>query len=466
MRPTPAGQPNYTLETLRALRAGLPEGGRLFCLMGADSFASLGRWRGAAEIPFAASPRRGFPSRPGTRRPGPLPAPGPDPGTGKRRGPGPAATAPMPAWSFVPTCCAIPPAKPRPFYLLPGLDVEISASADPRPGPLGFPRRRRSPLSSRARRRLHPLPPSLPLARVDIVPESPTQTTTSAIPKRCHPDVARSAAEGPAVALVRGFQSMHGAGAALIRPSRSRFGKRPGTFPVFAISSQVISKSSAKDVFRVADLPGGAFADANLFRRPAVACPCPRCEADPISDPTSSPSRVPGPTPVRATTRPGRDPGCGFGRLHCNRRAVSPQRRQIRALAAVDDQIALAGWTVPAGPCPSREPSQAVGAGRRSSRALETPRRRSRSVELRPILDTADLPAVGGFRRPRSLAGLAFQQPADSIAACCTSNGFEPPGPGFRLNPWPAPAGLPPDGRKSPPRGGRAGREEVVRPNS
>jgi nicotinate-nucleotide adenylyltransferase len=53
--PSPAGQPNYTLETLRSLHAGLPPGGCLFCLMGADSFRSLRKWRGAAEVPFAAS---------------------------------------------------------------------------------------------------------------------------------------------------------------------------------------------------------------------------------------------------------------------------------------------------------------------------------------------------------------------------------------------------------------------------
>lgn len=53
--PSAGGQPNYTLETLRELRAGLPAPGCLFCLMGADSFAGLRRWHGAAEIPFAAS---------------------------------------------------------------------------------------------------------------------------------------------------------------------------------------------------------------------------------------------------------------------------------------------------------------------------------------------------------------------------------------------------------------------------
>jgi nicotinate-nucleotide adenylyltransferase len=52
--PKPSGEPNYTLQTLRGLRAELPPEGALFCLMGADSFAGLRRWRGAAEIPFVA----------------------------------------------------------------------------------------------------------------------------------------------------------------------------------------------------------------------------------------------------------------------------------------------------------------------------------------------------------------------------------------------------------------------------
>jgi len=53
--PNSGGRPNYTLETLRQLRAGLPSHGCLFCMMGADSFAGLRRWRGAAQIPFPAS---------------------------------------------------------------------------------------------------------------------------------------------------------------------------------------------------------------------------------------------------------------------------------------------------------------------------------------------------------------------------------------------------------------------------
>jgi nicotinate-nucleotide adenylyltransferase len=52
--PNPLGEPNYTLETLLGLRAELPPEGALFCLMGADAFAGLRRWHRAAEIPFVA----------------------------------------------------------------------------------------------------------------------------------------------------------------------------------------------------------------------------------------------------------------------------------------------------------------------------------------------------------------------------------------------------------------------------
>lgn len=52
--PKPSGAPNYTLETLLGLRAELPSDGALFCLMGADAFAGLRRWHRAAEIPFVA----------------------------------------------------------------------------------------------------------------------------------------------------------------------------------------------------------------------------------------------------------------------------------------------------------------------------------------------------------------------------------------------------------------------------
>ena len=43
--PRTDGQPNYTIDTLTAARATLPPGTELFCLVGADSFADLPRWR-------------------------------------------------------------------------------------------------------------------------------------------------------------------------------------------------------------------------------------------------------------------------------------------------------------------------------------------------------------------------------------------------------------------------------------
>jgi nicotinate-nucleotide adenylyltransferase len=52
--PKPTGEPNFTLETLKELRVGLGASSTLFCLMGADSFFALHRWRRAAEIPFVA----------------------------------------------------------------------------------------------------------------------------------------------------------------------------------------------------------------------------------------------------------------------------------------------------------------------------------------------------------------------------------------------------------------------------
>jgi nicotinate-nucleotide adenylyltransferase len=52
--PRPSGLPNYTLETLQAIQAELAPGSTLFCLMGADAFVGLKSWRGAARIPFVA----------------------------------------------------------------------------------------------------------------------------------------------------------------------------------------------------------------------------------------------------------------------------------------------------------------------------------------------------------------------------------------------------------------------------
>ena len=51
---TPNYTPNYTIDTLERLRTSLAPDCALFCLMGADSFFGLRRWHRAAEIPFVA----------------------------------------------------------------------------------------------------------------------------------------------------------------------------------------------------------------------------------------------------------------------------------------------------------------------------------------------------------------------------------------------------------------------------
>lgn len=122
--PNSAGEPNYTLETLRKLRTGLPAGACLYCLMGADSFASLRRWHGAADIPFAAWLI--VASRPGQNLddlarflPHGLMLPDADPASRHSfRG------------EIDLRCYVIRNSEgdSAPFYVLPGLDVEISAS--------------------------------------------------------------------------------------------------------------------------------------------------------------------------------------------------------------------------------------------------------------------------------------------------------------------------------------------------
>lgn len=52
--PSSTNKPNYTIDTLTALRAKLPAQAEFYCLMGADSFLGLGRWHRGAEIPFVA----------------------------------------------------------------------------------------------------------------------------------------------------------------------------------------------------------------------------------------------------------------------------------------------------------------------------------------------------------------------------------------------------------------------------
>jgi nicotinate-nucleotide adenylyltransferase len=120
--PKPSGGPNYTLDSLLNLRAALPPGSALFCLMGADSFALLRRWHRAAEIPFAAPLI--VASRPGED------------------------LRDLKAWLPAGLSIEAAPATDKtesevelsryllrnqvdeiaPFYLLPGLEIEISAS--------------------------------------------------------------------------------------------------------------------------------------------------------------------------------------------------------------------------------------------------------------------------------------------------------------------------------------------------
>lgn len=120
--PRPSGAPNYTIETLLNLRAELPPGSALFCLMGADSFSALRLWHRAAEIPFAAPLI--VASRPGWRLddlPSALPEgvtleSSPEPGR-------PGAGVKLRSWLLVNRT-----GERAPFYLLPGLHVDISAS--------------------------------------------------------------------------------------------------------------------------------------------------------------------------------------------------------------------------------------------------------------------------------------------------------------------------------------------------
>jgi nicotinate-nucleotide adenylyltransferase len=114
--------PNYTLETLDGLRAEFKPETALYCLMGADSFFGLRHWHRAAEIPYAASlivasrPRQPLDGLKAALPQGltlePLPA-------GNRM----AAGIEVRAFHLV-----NPAGERAPFYLLPGLDVEISAT--------------------------------------------------------------------------------------------------------------------------------------------------------------------------------------------------------------------------------------------------------------------------------------------------------------------------------------------------
>jgi nicotinate-nucleotide adenylyltransferase len=120
--PRPSGAPNYTLDSLLALRAQLPLQSALFCLMGADSFAGFNRWHRAAEIPFVAPLI--VASRPGQllrNLDSALPN-----GLTMELAPGQDRVAPEIALrSYI---LRNPAGQQASFYLLPGLHIEISAS--------------------------------------------------------------------------------------------------------------------------------------------------------------------------------------------------------------------------------------------------------------------------------------------------------------------------------------------------
>jgi nicotinate-nucleotide adenylyltransferase len=129
--------PNYTIDTLNALRAEFGSNCVLYCLVGADSFFGLPQWHRAAEIPYAAALI--VASRPGESLAGLQaalppglalePAPAGDRNESKPSEFSPIESGPGESRIEVRAFNLINPAGQRtPFYLLPGLDVEISGT--------------------------------------------------------------------------------------------------------------------------------------------------------------------------------------------------------------------------------------------------------------------------------------------------------------------------------------------------
>lgn len=125
--PKPGDKPNYTLETLLSVREMLPSDSEIYCLMGADSYAGLQRWFRAAEIPFVAplvvAPRPGEPLKDLKAL---LPAGlSLEPVSDSRFAGSNVATSKIDL-----RCYSIVDQEGRraPFYLLPDLDIPISAS--------------------------------------------------------------------------------------------------------------------------------------------------------------------------------------------------------------------------------------------------------------------------------------------------------------------------------------------------
>jgi nicotinate-nucleotide adenylyltransferase len=133
--------PNYTIDTLQALRAEFKPDCTLYCLMGADSFFGLRQWHRAADIPFAAAlivasrPRQPLDGLQAALPPGLTLEPAPK-NTSDQNAvhsdqiePGACESPADESQIDVRASLIVNPAGERaPFYELPGLDVEISAS--------------------------------------------------------------------------------------------------------------------------------------------------------------------------------------------------------------------------------------------------------------------------------------------------------------------------------------------------
>ena len=119
--PDPSGEPNYSIDTLHRLQAQFPSA-QLYTLIGADSFLSLGRWYRGAEIPFiaplivASRPHQSLKDLAAILPDGlTIHEETDDQATG--------AEASLRRFTLRNSACAS-----APFYLLPGLQIEISAS--------------------------------------------------------------------------------------------------------------------------------------------------------------------------------------------------------------------------------------------------------------------------------------------------------------------------------------------------
>ncbi len=114
--------PNYTIDALEKLRTSLTPNSVLYCLVGADSFFGMSRWHRAAEIPFMATlivarrPGQSLESLREALPQGLALEPTPD---------GDKIESGVEVRAFLLVSSS---GDHAPFYVLPGLDVEISAS--------------------------------------------------------------------------------------------------------------------------------------------------------------------------------------------------------------------------------------------------------------------------------------------------------------------------------------------------